>query len=530
MKKRLIGAVSVLVASVIVLSACAPTAQPPAAPAATPAPAQATPAPAAQEPETPVRDELMIVMGAMPITLDTTLSNDIPSAQIRHMIFDPLIRLDPSDMSLIPWIATDWDMPDGYTLNLQLRDDVYFTNGDPLTARDVQFTFERLVEAPVTRALFEMIESVEIHNDHNITMHLNEPFVPILFQLSMNQAGIVSERAVLEFGDDFPNNPVGSGMFMYDHTVLGDRVVLARNDNFWGDAPAIREMTFRVVPEMANRFIEVETGAADIALAISHTDINRAEATDSVVLHRRINFSNNFIMLNTQRPPFDDVRVRHAINHALDIEAIAAIAFGGTGAVSTGPLTPLHLHYIDVEPFEFNVELARELMAEAGFPNGFSTTIWSNAGNQQRADVAEMVQNQLREIDIDVSVEIIEWATYLELTGAGEHYMCILGWVGGNTDPNTGLFMTYHSSNAGSPGNRSFYHNPEVDRLLMEGRGAVDYAERAEIYAEVQRLIRDDAPMVFLHVGEEIALSSPYVRGFAPAPTQLPWFWEVYFE
>jgi len=446
------------------------------------------------------------------------------------MIFDPLIRLEPSTMTLIPWIATDWDMPDGYTLNMQLRDDVFFTNGDQLTASDVKFTFERLVEAPVTRALFEMIEYVEIHDDHNITMHLNEPFVPILFQLSMNQAGIVSERAVLEYGDDFATNPVGSGMFKYDHTVLGDRVVLARNDNFWGDAPAIREMTFRVIPEMANRFIEVETGGADIALAISHTDINRAEVTDSVVLHRAMNFSNNFIILNTQKPPFDDVRVRHAINHALDVEAIAAIAFGGTGSVSTGPLTPLHLHYIEVEPFEFNVELARELLAEAGFPDGFSTTIWSNSGNQQRADVAEMVQNQLRAIDIDVTVEIIEWATYLELTGAGDHYMCILGWVGGNTDPNTGLFMTYHSSNFGGPGNRSFYHNPEVDRLLMEGRGVVDYAERAAIYAEIQHLIRDDAPMVFLHVGEELALSSPDVRGFAPAPTQLPWFWQVYFE
>ena len=477
-----------------------------------------------------VQDTLTILTGAFPVTMDPVMMNDQPSAQIRLMIFETLVALNQRTLEFDPVLAVNWEFEDAQTLHVELRQGVYFSNGDPFTAEDVQFTFQRMAESPHTTSMVQEIDHVEIVDDFNVIFHLTEPFVPILATLGLGQAGIVNANVARELGfDDFHTNPVGTGRYVFHSQVLGDSTTVVRNENYWGELPHIREMTFRVVPEQTTRFIEVETGNADIALAILPSDVQRAEDTPSVELHRQLNFSYNYIGFNTQSGPLADVRVRHAIAHAINIPPIIDAAWFGTGMQATGPLTTLHTHTVATEPFEFDLDRSRELLAEAGYADGLSLRFWTNAGNQARADVAEMVQAQLRQVDIDVELEIIEWGTYLEATAAGEHDMFILGWIS-QPDPHMGLNMLFHSDNVGSPGNRSFTMDPTIDRLIEEGKSELDFNRRGEIYAELQHYIRDLAPHIFLHFGEELAITRPEVRNFFMAPSGSPWFWEVYFE
>jgi len=533
MKKRLDKTLLAILSATLLLGACAsPEPQPAAQDAAA---AGGANAPAETSAEAPApggnadRDELNIVVASFMASLDPVLSNDTPSHQIRQMIFEPLVRFNPRTLEMYGVLATSWDMPDAQTVNFELRQGVYFSNGDRFTASDVAFTFERAIESPLTRALFEAIDYVEVIDDYNVTFHLNRPFVPILTQLTLVQASIVSERAVREFGDDFQDNPVGTGPFVLEEIVLGDRTVVTRNENYWGQAPHMRQVTFRVIPEQAQRFIAVEVGDADIALMIAPTDVPRAETTPSVVLHRNLNFSYNYIGFNLAQGPTADQRVRHAITYALNLDSIVDNAFAGTGQLITSPIVPMTQFAIEMEPFETNLDRARELLAEAGYPDGFSINFWSNAGNQTRADVGTMVQHQLRQVGIDVTTEIIEWGTYMERTAAAEHDMLILAWVG-TPDPDFHLNMLFHSRNLGLAGNVSHIDNPEVDRLLDEARVELDVARRGELYAELQHLLRDIRPHIFLVQNEELNITTPYVRGFFSAPDVLPRFWEVYFD
>ena len=518
------------VATVIAFGACGQ--EPAQQPAATPAPAQATPAPAdtpAEGDTVSARDELMIVTGNLPVSMDPSMNNDIPSGLIRNLLYTTLIQLNPETMELQPGLAVSWDMPDAQTLNMQLREGVYFHNGDPFTASDVAFSIDRMLDSAFVRSLYNMIESVEIHDDFDITIHLNSPFAPILYQLTMNTAGIVSERAVNEFGEEFADNPVGTGPFKFEELILGDRLVLTRNDNYWGEAPAIREMTFRLIPEASVRLVEVETGQADIALVILDTDAQRAIDTPSVVMHQSTTFAYNFIGMNSQAEPFNDVRVRQAINYALNTDAMIDIITAGFGSPVPGPMTTHSTFVVQTEPYGFNPERAMELLAEAGFPDGFETTIMVNSGNQQRGDIAEILQNQLRAVGIEVSIEVLEFATYMERLNAGDSHMHVLNWLALTPDPDYALYSLFHSSNHGSGANRTFFHNETVDRLLDEGRAELDAVRRSEIYNEIQHLIRDEAPHVFLHQGDSFNITTPYVRGFYASPTAIHWLQNVYF-
>ena len=531
MKKRFIRTISVLVVAVMALAACQPAAQP-------------TPAPDAgngNQAETPAdgavagMDELIVVTPSMPSGLDPAGLNENPGAQIRSQIFETLVIRNPRTLEIEPWLAESWDFEDPQTLHMTLRSGVYFSNGDPLTMEDVLLTFERIKESTHVRVFYEHIERIEVHDDRNLTFHLSVPFVPILTHLHHQSSGIINARNARELlGDnihDLTDYHVGTGPFKFEQLITGDRTIITRNDNWWGGAVPMSRVTFRVVPEGTTRLIEVETGSADIALAIDHFDVSRAEGTPGVVMHRNPNFSYNYIGINTRQGALGDVRVRQAINYALDMQAIVDNAFFGVGVPATGPLVYGRHHFATrVDPQPPNLERARELMAEAGFADGIEIYFHTNAGNQSRADVAVMVQNMLRDIDIDVTVEILEWTTYLDLTAEGEEsYLFMLGWVS-NPEPHGSLYNLFHSSTFGAPGNRSFHSNDRLDYLLDLGSTVLDPAERAVIYAEIQEIIREELPHIPVQHDEERNVSTERVGGFYSNPMGHPRFWEVYFR
>ena len=474
-------------------------------------------------------DHLVVVVGGLPVSMDPHASNDMFTSYFSHQIYDTLVRLDPDDLSNVqPLLAVSWDMPDTQTLDMQLRDDVYFHNGERLTASDVRFSLLRAKNSPHVGFILGMIDDVIVHDDLNFTITLVEPFTPILNHLGHFGTSILHEATVTAAGDAFHNNPVGTGAFQFESIVLGDRIELTRFDNFWGPAPAFEGMTWRAMPEATNRLIEVETGHAQVAIIIDPNDVARAEASDSVAMHRRQSLQALYLGLNTQIEPFDDVLVRQAINYALDIETISRVVYEGTGTPATGAVTGIVWGAYPQAPFPHDIERARDLMVQAGLEDGFSTVLWYNTEDQQAGDMANLIQNQLMDIGINVSLESLEWSTFLERTAVGDQEMFMLSWFTVTGDADYGLFDTQHSSGFGA-GNRTFFSTPELDALLEEGRTNPDPARRMEVYREAQRIIHSESPRIYIHHAEELHATSPNLRNVILHPDGRIDLWSVYF-
>ena len=480
------------------------------------------------------RDRLIVAQGGDAVSLDLHAANDSSSSQVTAQIFETLIRQD-ENMQLVPGLAKEWRQIDELTWEFDLLEGVKFHNGETLTANDVAFTLKRAVEAPQIAAIVSEIdpEGIKVIDDHTIQISTFEPFAPILAHLAHTVTGIMSEVAVTEMEAEDINvgqNPIGTGPFEFVSWNAGDQITLKRFEDFHGEAPAFNELVIRVITETSNRFIELETGAIDVALNVGPSDLPRFETNDNLTLLTGANLSTAYIGFNMNKEPFDDVRVRQAINYAVDVEAIVNHVLDGVGEVAQGPIGQnVWGAASGLRTYDFNLERAKELMAEAGLEDGFETTIWTNE-NTERVQIITAIQAQLREIGINARVEQMEWGAYLERTAAGEHEMFILGWGSVTGDADYGLFPLFHSSVPAAAGNRTFFANDRVDELLETARASVDQEERLALYAEVQEIVMNEAPWLFLTTGETNVGVSSHVRGLILSPAQHHRLSTIYFE
>ena len=536
------------------VAACGGNTDAPAAPApAAPAPADPAPAPAddgdddddqpsggvMEAPQASSKDNIVILAASLPVSLIPWGSNDSASSEVNKQIYSHLFVLDYNTFEVVPEksLAINFSQPDAQTTDIELRRDVVFHNGDPLTARDVAFSLRSAAESPHTTAIIGMLSDVIVHDDYNLTIKTDIPFAPIIRHLAHTAVGIVPMNYFFTVGaDGFKDAPIGSGPFMFDSLALGEKVELVRNPNYWGNVPAIEFLSYRVVADPSIRLLEVQSGTADIALAVAPVDVPMAAADPNIQLLRRMNLSANYIGFNNNAPHLDNPLVRQAINYALDTRAIVDHVFLGVGAPLDGPLAPLVWGFSAQEPFEHNMDKARELLEEAGYnttpgsPGGFSTTIWFNIPNTQREQISEMVEFSLAQLNINVEIIGKEWAAYLEGTENGEHDMFILGWVCVTGDADYGLYGTFHTDSFGAAGNRTFTSIPELDDLLDRGRSETNPATRLQIYADAQALIRDEAPWIFMNQGETLIAANPLLRGFEINPAGHHAYAPAWFE
>jgi peptide/nickel transport system substrate-binding protein len=378
-----------------------------------------------------------------------------------------------------------------------------------------------------------MVDRVDVVNDHEIVIVLKYAFVPFLSHLAHGATSIWNQKAVTEMGPE-PHSraPVGTGPMKFVNWVTGASIELTRFDDYHGGRVPVRNMTLRFIADPTTRLRDLETGGLDLMYNVATPDVTRIERDNSLQMIRSMNLSTNYIGFNTQKAPFNDVRVRHAVAHALDLQAMVRNVYMGTGAPGRGPINPMvWASTADrLQPYEYNPARARQLLAEAGYPNGFNTTFVFNEGNTQRMDSGEIAANMLRQVGINVDVRSLEWGAYLDMTGRGDQDMYILGWVTVTGDPDYGLYGTFHSSGHGAAGNRSFYTNPEVDRLLDAGRTETNPTRREQIYAQVQQIIRDDLPWIFQWNGEDLSAARANVKGFKHSPTGHHQLWNLYTE
>ena len=471
---------------------------------------------------TAVDDHLIVVAKGLPISMDPHDSSDMNTAYVCHQIYDTLFRLTAKDYTVEPSLAESYETPDAQTLNIKLREGVKFHNGDLLTADIVKASLHRTMESAHVGYIVAMVDDITVHDDLNLTIKLNVPFAPILNNLAHYGTAIVHPDASHE-------KPIGTGAFKFDSIALGDKVELSRNDDYWGVKSEISKLTWRAMPEATNRLIEVESGNAHLAYDISPSDVARVEAASNLVLNKATSLAAHYLGMHCQKPPFDDIRVRHAINYAIDIETLSKTAYEGTGKPGTGAITEVVTYAYPIDPWPYDVEKAKQLMAEAGLEDGFDIMLWYNTEDQQYAQMATMIQNMLKEINVNATIQSFEWATYLDRVLGGEQEMFLLSWITLTGDADYGLFETQHSSEFGN-GNLVFYGDEHRDKLLEEGRAHLDPNERREIYKEIAEMIYEASAYIYLHHGEELHATTANLKGFEVSPSGMFDLWKTHIE
>jgi peptide/nickel transport system substrate-binding protein len=490
----------------------------------------ATEVPPIPEPVVPAKI-LRVAQGTDAVTLDAHRITDSPTATVAEHIIEPLFKLSHIDGSIQPNLAVDAELSeDGLLWTIKLREGVTFHDGTPFNSEAVKANLERILDpeqAITFRFLVARITDIETPDEHTVVLHTATPFAPMLAHLTHSSIGMISPKALAEMSDEeLADHPVGTGPFTLTEWVKGEKIVLTKNPNYWGEPPTVDGIEFMAVREDGARMVLVESGAADVAVRVPAEDVPRLEALPGVKIDRTVSVRTIYIGFNVLKEPFHDVRVRQALNHAVDKDAIVDFILGGQARVSDAPIAPNIFGYTSVGPYEYDPDQARKLLAEAGYPDGFKTTFVHPTGRYvQDARIADAVRSQLAEVGVQADLNTMEWAQYLAFTRQPpeetqvEIYM--LGWGTVTGDADYGLWALFHTSEwvpAGS--NRSFYSNPEVDALLEAGRSVADPNERLSIYAGAMQLIWEDAPWLFLHSESQISAIREGVEGVIIHPTE----------
>lgn len=460
--------------------------------------------------------KLTVALSADAISLSPYVVNDVQSSNIQAQIYDTLIKVD-DEGNITPDLAESYEQPDNVTYTFSLKKGVKFHNGEELKASDVVFSLKQAAASENISHIFGSIDadSFQTPDDYTVTFKIKTPNPGFLLGLSHTGGSIVSEKAFQEAGEGFGQNPVGTGPFKFVSWSKNNQIVLERNDDYFGEKAKVKDLTFRVITEATNRAIELESGGVDLAYGISSTDISRIEENQDLQLFRKIDNSTVYIGLNTEKKPFTDVRVRQAISYAIDTKSVVETAYRGVGKPAVGPIAP-NVKYSDpdLKLHEYNVDKAKQLLKEAGYPDGFTTTVLLN-NNQTRVDMLTIVQSQLKEVGITLEIKVLEWGAYIQALANNEHEIMVLGWTCQTPDPDMAIYAPFSSKTIqGGGGNYARYTTPELDALIEKGRELPDSDERRDVYYQIQKLIVEGAPWIFLNNGEQVVGASKKVQDF----------------
>lgn len=477
--------------------------------------------------ESKTQDTVIIANRREPKTLNPHASNDTGTSFITALIYDTLLTFD-KDMKLQPNLATKWEKINDTLYRFELRKDVVFHNGDKLTPQDVINTFELAGKSPATASTLGVIDvaASKVVNDYTVEIALKKPYAPFLNVMALSISSIVNKDAIEEAGDKYDENPIGTGPLMYKSWKAGDMMELKAFDKYWGQKPSFNNIVIRLIPEATTRAIEVETGGVDIALGIIDNDTKKFKDNPNVSVVSTNILNTSYLSFNCSKEPFNNVKVRQAITHAIDATTIVNNSTFGLAEQSFSVIAPgvFGYHNPGVK-FEYNIDKAKALLKEAGYPDGFKTTLTANGDDM----AAEMIQNMLKQIGITVEIKSVDFANWLDALVNGKQEMYIGGWTVPSADAAEGL-EAFHSGNHGSGGNRSFYTNHELDKILESAAEEMDSAKRIELYKQAQEMIAEEAVYVNLKVGQMHVVTNPRIENVYAMPTQGIKLWLLTFK
>ena len=415
-----------------------------------------------------------------------------------------------------PLLAESYQQLNDKDWEFTIRQGVKFHDGSDLTVEDVKYSLDRAINSNYVSYIVNFIESVEITGENTIVIHCKEPYAPILNNLSMPFSAIVPKAYIEEKGEEhFQLHPIGSGPYKLVEWNPGESVKLEAFEDYFGDKAKTKNLVMKVVPEAAQRVIALETGEVDIAYNIEANNLVQVKDNPDLVTLDEPSMTcyNYFFNLNKPDSPIADLRVRQAICHAADCDLIIETILNGTGIPATSMIAPSVAGYVEAPKYEYDLEKATALMAEAGYADGFSLIMVVN-DSQQRIEICQVVQSMLKEINIDVEIRSYEQATYINALNEGEHDMGFSAWITSTGDADYTYMPCYHSTQWGKPGNRSFFANEKADELIMAGRSESDIEKRKEIYKDLNQIIYENCTQLFMcHPTNSYSMSNK-VDGF----------------
>jgi peptide/nickel transport system substrate-binding protein len=539
MHKVRLGLLAFMLIMALAVAACAP-----AAPA--PAPESAAAADAGQ-PAAPAGDQTIVVaLAGAPTSLDPADHRSRQSETVIRNMFDGLVTRDTTSGVHLE-LAESAELIDPQTWEFKLRQGVKFHDGSEMTADDVVFTFDRIIQEnmieypePHTsprKGLIAPLASVEKVDDYTVRFHLSAPWPPAM-QLFVHQQ-IVPKAYLESVGTQgFVENLVGAGPFRFVEGQIDDQIVMERFDDYWGGAPdlapsgpaCVSRAIFRIIPEASTRVAALLAGEVHIIQSVPPELVSTLEGADGVVVKTAAGTQPKWVELNVNQPPFDNKLVRQALNHLIDKELIVEAIYGGRAAVLPGALSPFNAFAdADLTPYAYDPDAALALLAEAGIADsdGDGRLEWNGApwafvvdSLDEHRTLAEAVVGQLQEAGIDASLRLWEYSVVKPLLDAGERSAYLDDWGDSAFDPVGHMEAKWHGVEAGSPygrGNFSGYNNARVNELIKAGEVETDEAARHAIYDEAQTLIYDEAPAIFLILPEEIEASRSNVANWEPA-------------
>jgi len=488
------------------------------------------------------------------VKLDPADVTDGESITVMNNIFEGLIRYKPGTTELEPWLAEKWDVStDGKVFTFYLRKGVKFHDGTDFNADAVVFSFERqrdpnhpfhkYGEWEYWSWCFNEIEKVEKVDDYTVKITLSEEFAPFLTTMAMFTVYIVSPKNHEKWGAEASSHPVGTGPFKFVEWVKDDHITLEKFENYWGPKPKIDKLIFKVIPDASVRLLELQKGTIDGMEFPNPDDLEKIKGDKNLTLLTQPGLNIGYLAFNLGQdtpgydPKLSDVRVRKAIYHAINRQDIVEHLYKGTAVVAKNPLPPTLWGYNDeIVDYEYNPDKAKELLKEAGYPNGFETNLWAMPVARpymfDPQKIAEAIQSDLAKVGIKAKIVTYDWGTYLDKTEGGEHAMCLLGWTMDYPDPDNILYVLLDpdAATVGSAGNVAFYRNDKVHELNMLARKTYDIKEREKYYKEIQRIVHEDIPWVPLAHAQQMVVFRSNVKGFVLYPTGDYHFDTVYIE
>jgi peptide/nickel transport system substrate-binding protein len=491
-----------------------------------------------QDQDTSVAYGDTIIMGTIgdASNLIPPLASDASSSTITGHVYNGLIRYD-KNMRFEGDLAESWDISDdGREITFHLRKGVRWHDGEPFTSADVLFTYKLMIDPETPTAYAERYKQVEeamAPDAYTFKVRYAEPLAPALVSWAM---GICPEHLLKDEDistSELARNPVGTGPFRFVKWDPGEQIVLERNEDYFEGAPYIKRIVYRIVPDTTTMFLELQSGGLDY---MGLTPLQYARQTESPAFKRRFNkyrypaFAYTYLGYNLRKPMFQDRRVRQAISYAIDKQEIVDGVLLGLGQPATGPYKPGSWPYNpEVQRYPYAPDKARALLDAAGWKDrdgdgvrdkdgqALAFTILTNQGNDQRIKAGEIIQRRLQEVGIEVKLRVIEWASFLkEFIYTGRFDATILGWTI-PVDPDG--YNIWHSSKTG-PRELNFigYSNPEVDRLLEQGRRVLGVDKRRPVYHRLQEILAEDVPYTFLYVPDSLPVVARRFHGIEEAP------------
>ncbi len=462
-----------------------------------------------------------MLIESSPTNLDPRIGIDAQSERIDNLIFDDLLSRG-DDLNVAPGLAEKWEIPDPLTYVFHLHHGVKFHDGQRLTARDVKWTFDSLLQGKIrsTKAAnYKFVDHIDAPDDYTVVFHMKQSDAPLLWNLSDGAIGIVPYGS----GDDMTLHPIGSGPFKFVSAETDREVILERNDNYWGGSPKIPRVRFAVVPDETTEALELRKGSGDIAINSLTPDTVVTLARDpNLRVERGPGTRLAYLAFNLRDPILKDVRVRQAIAYALDRQPMIEYLWRGEAEPARSVLPTQSWAYNgDVPTCPHDPEKAKQLLDAAGYPElhgvRFHITMKTSTDANTRMMVAVM-QQQLRQVGIALDIRSFEFATFFADVQHGAFQIYGLRWIGGNEDPDIFEYAFHSSKFPPNGANRSYYLNARVDALIDQARQAIDPKVRKPLYDEVQSLLAQDVPYVDLWYLDNVLVHTKRVKNLQLNP------------